>query len=66
MILRKFVKKLWKFCQSPKCLKDNFITTQKNNSTRRVLFHNDRDDDGLFPGGLKHMLPLHINIEKEK
>ena len=23
-----------------------------------MLFHNDRDDDGLFPGGLKHMLPL--------
>ena len=54
------------FAQFPKCLNDNFLTTQKNNSIRGVLFHNDRDDDGLFPGGLKHMLPLHINIEKEK
>ena len=60
------VKNWKKLCKFPKSLKDNFLTTQKNNSIRGVLFHNDRDDDGLFPGGLKHMLPLHINYEKEK
>ena len=60
------VKNWKKLCKFPKSLKDNFLTTQKNNSIRGVLFHNDRDDDGLFPGGLKHMLPLHINNGKEK
>ena len=31
-----------------------------------MFFHNDSDDDGLFPKGFEHMLPVHINRNVEK
>ena len=31
-----------------------------------MFFHNDSDDDGLFPEGFEHMLPVHINRNVER